>query len=95
MRLYFAASSFIVLTFLGTAHAQAPLKTHNIVLVMTDGLRWQEVFRGADDALITKEKGYVSNVNLTRERYWRDTPEGPGEVGGLGGEFQNVHVWQL
>lgn len=27
----------------------------NVVLVMTDGFRWQELFRGADSALLTKE----------------------------------------
>jgi hypothetical protein len=27
-----------------------------VVLVMTDGLRWQEVFRGADETLMTKER---------------------------------------
>src|SRR5690348_7318185 len=34
------------------AAAQQPRKTENVILVMTDGLRWQEVFRGADAALM-------------------------------------------
>jgi hypothetical protein len=34
------------------ATAQPPHKTENVLLVMTDGLRWQEVFQGADAALM-------------------------------------------
>ena len=32
-------------------------RTRNVVLVTTDGLRWQEVFGGADESLLTKEAG--------------------------------------
>jgi type I phosphodiesterase/nucleotide pyrophosphatase len=32
--------------------AQPSHKTENVILVMTDGLRWQEVFQGADTALM-------------------------------------------
>jgi predicted amidohydrolase YtcJ len=31
-------------------------RTKNIVLVMTDGLRWQEVFNGADSALVADQR---------------------------------------
>jgi len=34
------------------APAQSPHKTQNVILVMTDGLRWQEVFKGADASLM-------------------------------------------
>ena len=34
------------------AGAQPARKTQNVLLVMTDGLRWQEVFKGADAALV-------------------------------------------
>lgn len=40
---------------------------------MTDGLRWQEVFHGADSTLMTKENGSVSDVPALRQTYWRDT----------------------
>jgi len=39
---------------------------------MTDGLRWQEVFRGADPDLMDKEHGGVSDVGALRRAYWRD-----------------------
>ena len=37
-------------------------RTRNILLVTTDGLRWQEVFRGADPALMNKENGGVEDT---------------------------------
>lgn len=42
----------------------AGLKTKNVLLVTIDGLRWQEVFRGSDDALANKEFGGVSDRAL-------------------------------
>lgn len=55
-------------------------KTRNVVVVMTDGLRWQEVFQGADAALINKENGGVSDPDALRKTYWRDTPEARREA---------------
>lgn len=49
-------------------------KTKNVFLVMSDGLRWQEVFTGADERLIAKEYG-VADEKRVRADYWRDTPE--------------------
>lgn len=49
-------------------------KTRNIIFVMTDGLRWQEVFHGADEALLNKESG-VADVAGIRREFWRDTAE--------------------
>jgi hypothetical protein len=46
--------------------ALAQHKTQNIVFVMTDGLRWQEVFGGADRSLIG-EKDLPSVASFTRE----------------------------
>ncbi len=50
-------------------------RTHNVILVMTDGLRWQEVFRGADAVLMTKENGAVEDPAALRKLYWRETPQ--------------------
>jgi hypothetical protein len=47
-------------------------KTRNVLLVMTDGLRWQEVFQGADAALLNKEAG-VKDIEGTRQRFWRES----------------------
>jgi hypothetical protein len=50
-------------------------KTENLIFVMTDGLRWQEVFRGADAALISKDTGGVKDVPSVRMKYWREAEQ--------------------
>jgi hypothetical protein len=50
------------------------LKTRNIILVTTDGLRWQEVFGGADPALMNRESG-VMDLDDLKEAFERETPE--------------------
>jgi hypothetical protein len=52
--------------------ALPPLATRNVVLVTTDGLRWQEVFRGAEESLLNKKDGGVADVDALRRSYWRD-----------------------
>lgn len=56
------------------------LKTENLIFVMTDGLRWQEVFGGADEALMNKENGGVENIEALKKTYWRATPEARRET---------------
>ena len=51
------------------------LKTRNILLVTSDGLRWQEVFGGADSALMNKEDGGVVNPSLLKSEFGGDKPE--------------------
>lgn len=60
---------------LTAAAVQAQRKTENVILVMTDGLRWQEVFTGAEEALMNKENGGVADVEALRQAFWRDTPQ--------------------
>jgi hypothetical protein len=55
--------------------AQPPYKTQNVFLIMSDGLRWQEVFNGAEAPLMTKEIGGVKDTNALRREFWRDTSE--------------------
>jgi hypothetical protein len=47
-------------------------KTQNVVLIVSDGLRWQEVFTGADPALVNEKDGgsWLSEADL-KKRYWR------------------------
>ena len=70
------------LTALSADNAAAGRKTENVVLFMTDGLRWQEVFEGADEPLLTKENGGLKEkeVESFRKAYWRDTPEARREA---------------
>jgi len=51
------------------------LKTRNVFLIISDGYRWQEVFTGADDPLISLEFGGVKDTNALRAKFWRPTPE--------------------
>lgn len=57
------------------AFAQPPRHTRSVVILMTDGLRWQEVFSGADPALLDKKSGGAANPEALRKHFWRETPE--------------------
>ena len=57
------------------AASPAPSKTENVVVIVTDGLRWQEVFRGAETALVSDKPGGVEDVAATKRAFWRETPE--------------------
>ena len=51
-------------------------KTRNVVLVISDGVRWQEVFSGADPSLLNeKEGGSWTPVAELRKQYWNDDPK--------------------
>ena len=63
---------FLLLAFAASA---ATPKTRNIIFVSTDGLRWQEIFRGADESLINKTLGGVINETALRNQYWDDSAE--------------------
>lgn len=50
------------------------VRARNVVLVLIDGLRWQEVFTGADAALMTPENG-VPKADALKKSYWREDPD--------------------
>jgi hypothetical protein len=56
-----------------TGAGAAELKTRNVVLIISDGLRWQEIFTGADKTLIDQPNGgsWVASEVL-RKNYWRE-----------------------
>jgi hypothetical protein len=58
------------------AAAETPLKTRNVVLLVSDGLRWQEIFTGAEKDLLTTDHGgnWAKQEDLLRD-YWRDSVE--------------------
>ena len=55
-------------------------RTENVLLITIDGLRWQELFGGADESLLNKEFGGVKGEAAVRERFWRETPQQRREV---------------
>lgn len=71
-----------LLSFVSLCRAQQPRehKTENVIVVMIDGMRWQEVFAGADAALIKTVgpdtlEGAKERTALAEQKYWRDTPD--------------------
>jgi hypothetical protein len=60
--------------------AAAELQTRHVFLLTADGLRWQEVFRGAEEMPLTKEFGNFGNSNSIRKDFWRETPEARREA---------------
>ncbi len=61
----------ILLAFGGTLTGTLQ-KSENVILFTLDGLRWQEVFAGADPALMNKEAGGVDDVEALRQEFWAD-----------------------
>ncbi len=67
-------AALLMLTCLLSHGAVPKTRTENVFLIISDGLRWQEVFNGAEDALLSTNGG-VKNVELLRNQFWRETPE--------------------
>jgi len=57
------------------AHAAGAPHTRNVVLIVSDGVRWQEVFTGADPTLLNEEHGGIWDKEQDlRKEFWRDDP---------------------
>jgi len=62
-----------VLLFATFLSAQSQPKTRNVVLIVIDGLRWQEVFTGADPSLLNSEHGGIwGGPERLKREFWRD-----------------------
>lgn len=68
----FIAACLVLLTA-GIARAEAPAE--NVIFVTLDGLRWQEVFGGAQSDLLNARSGGVRSEAQTRREFWRDKPD--------------------
>ncbi len=62
--------------WLSLAAAASAARTQNVVLIVSDGLRWQEIFTGAEEDLLNEKNGgsWLSEKEL-RNRYWRPSAE--------------------
>ena len=79
----FALTLLLVLLSVAVAQADKPqqkLRTENVIFVMTDGLRWQEVFSGAEEPLLSKDDGGKKTLDPVKAAYWLDTPEARRET---------------
>jgi hypothetical protein len=58
-----------------SAPTMAHTKTRNVVLIVADGLRWQEVFTGADQSLLDDPKsGMWESAASLKKRFWDESP---------------------
>ena len=65
-------NTLIPLLLLLTAFSHPARSADNVVLITLDGLRWQELFSGADTELI-RDARYTRDPEQTVKRWWRDT----------------------
>lgn len=68
--------ALLLVSFPGLARpgmSQAARRTENVVLIMLDGVRWHEVFGGADSALLSRSPGGVADTASAHETFWRAT----------------------
>jgi hypothetical protein len=67
-----------VLTLVSTGLAPSlwsQLKTRNVVLIVSDGLRWQEIFTGSDPGLLDEKHGGIwADPERLRQEFWNDDP---------------------
>jgi hypothetical protein len=66
---------FCGVCFITQGQAPPARKTRSVLLIVLDGLRWQEVFRGADPVLMNSKNGGVQDVEALRKQFWRETLE--------------------
>jgi hypothetical protein len=71
MKFKIVLSTLILVCLLSISSIQAQTKTENIVFVTLDGLRWQEVFGGADPVLL-KDKNYTRDYESVAAVFWND-----------------------
>ena len=53
-------------------------KTENVILITLDGMRWQEIFSGAEKRLITKK--FVGDTVQLAKKFWDENPERRREI---------------
>jgi hypothetical protein len=73
--------ALIMLCATAVCTASETRKTENVIFVMTDGLRWQEVFGGVEAGILNDPK-YVAKENTAnvKKQFERATPEASREA---------------
>ncbi|MEX2284825.1 MAG: alkaline phosphatase family protein [Gemmatimonadota bacterium] len=66
------ALTALILSLAAPASAQQQRNTANVVLITLDGLRWQELFSGADSVLL-RDRRVVRDTAPIRAQFWRPT----------------------
>lgn len=70
---YFSLLTLIFFSSFATpAEAQKKNKTENVILILIDGYRWQELFHGADYNLLSDRKFNSNDSTVRFDKYWDD-----------------------
>jgi hypothetical protein len=66
--------AFILIITVTSLCSDAQQKEGNIIVITLDGFRWQELFNGADAALIN-DSSFVSDTGEVKKLFWANTPQ--------------------
>src|SRR5688572_20388056 len=72
MRTLIIAAVCAIVWLQPSAHAQESRRTKNVILITLDGLRWQELFSGADSVLL-RNRRITRDTAPARVQFWRAT----------------------
>ncbi|MBP3256548.1 MAG: hypothetical protein J6M23_00905 [Bacteroidales bacterium] len=76
MKKFFLAATAALLTLISCTKGDDDPR---LVIITFDGLRWQELFSGADEGLVGDTR-FVKDPEALKAAYWRDTPEARREA---------------
>ncbi len=65
----------LLLALLCIARLAGAQTTKHVILVVTDGLRWQEVFTGADSSILFGAPRFAGDTAEIRAEFWRPSAE--------------------
>ena len=76
------AALALALCFLSAVAGAAPAEDRRIILLTLDGVRVQELFGGMDPVIANapESESGIYDADVTRKRYWRETPEARREA---------------
>ena len=67
--------TLLAAVFLASTLSARAAETNTVVLIVSDGLRWQEIFTGAEEQLLGDKGGNWVPEQELRKRYWRADPK--------------------
>jgi hypothetical protein len=74
MRKLLVLSIAALVVFVAAGAAAPRPVVNNVVIITLDGMRWQELFGGAERSLLGKDEKEITESPAYR-RFWKDTPE--------------------
>ena len=70
----FATLALLAGVLLAPGTLAAPRRTQTVVFIVSDGLRWQEVFSGAERALLEDAEANWTPVPELQRKFWHEDP---------------------